>query len=781
MKYIFTLLLAAYFINAQTVNYQRFKDNDSFGYLANSIMWEESAILLPPGPAKIKTISVYLIGSVPKKDTIWIMQDLTDGYLPPSRWVSNTAAYAGFFVDFTDPGWYNLDVSEMEIYAGGINRIVVQHLIKQDGPFFLIDAGVSEYYFNWLNEVYYPNPNFYNIAGTKLAYAPGDYAVKLELEYDFPDGNTSAPAPKPQLVDATQAAGLGTIKYEMASVADWNLDGWDDIAVGGKFFQNSKDGTFEDVTSSIGISASKTTWGDIDGDGNLDCFALNGTSGDELYWGNGDGTFIKQTDADIQLKRPTITPILFDYDLDGDLDIFVANGRTESAGKETYFQDALFRNDGNREFTNVTIEAGISNGEKSPYYDCWGASVADYNNDGYPDIYVNTYRLAPDLLYRNNGDGTFTEVGAQTGAIGVPTAAAGYYGHGMGSDWGDFDNDGDLDVAIGNLGHPDSRGAASNSSLILENDVLGSGKFNNVTSQMRLLYFEMNGGIVWLDLNQDGYLDLVHSQYAYYAKDPSKQQTDKNTRFYINLGPDENYRLKDMTWEYGAYIHGSWCPVRLDYDNDGDLDVLVASNNENVKLFRNDIIEKGNYISFRLHGSPENNVNTLGFGSSIKVFAGEETYFRQLPGSVHNARASQSTNLLHFGLGDLESVDKAEITFSDGKVITIDNPEINKVHNVSWDGVSSVKTINNAEITLYPPTPNPASEFVSFEIELPQIQTVEIELIDINGNTIKDIFSGLASEGKNKFDFNVANILSGSYRISVNINGKVISQQLIVK
>ena len=627
------------------------------GYYSSQANWEESKILHPPAPGKINKIYMYLGGTEAKKDTFWIVCDPSDGYLPPTLFCYYIAAYRGYIYDYkANPGWHSIDISDINLNSGGVNGFTVQHVMKPNGPYFGLDnnAQDSKHPSSFLNNVYVPNKDFYNIRGTLLSLTQNDYMVRCDIDYKYKNTDGSpAIAPPPSMPDKTVAAKLvdGTgkpIVSEMVSVVDWNKDGYQDIAIKSNFFQNNGDGTFTNVSEKINAPNNGTVWADVDNDGNLDFITANGWKNDRIYYGNGDCTFTEATDPVIIQDAPTVTPMWIDYDTDGLVDLYIAYGRKEENGTETYYQDKLFKNLGNRKFKDVTIESGIAAGE-AVALDCWAASISDYNNDGWPDIFVATYRLAPDLLYRNNKDGTFTEVGAATGARGVPTNSADYFGHGMGSDWGDFDNDGDLDLCVGNLGHPDERALSSNKSLILRNQGLPLNKFIDFTDSSRLQFFEMNSGVVWADLDLDGYLDLVHSQYSYEAKGVNN---DKNSRFYLNKGPDENFRFEDNTFEFGSYIHGAWSPVRGDFDNDGDMDIVVASSNENVKLFENQIPKKGNWISFVLEGSPAKKVNYSAYGSSVKVTAGGKTYLRALPGSVINARASQSSNELSFGIGN---------------------------------------------------------------------------------------------------------------------------------
>ncbi len=628
--------------------------------------WEESVILSPGGPCIIKEIRIYYAGSAPGRDTIYIVGDPSESFVVPTQWVLHYNQIADpiiFDYDGT-PGWYEFPVQNLKL--DGYDRIIIQHILNNNGPWFAIDNnGTISPLSSWLMDPFTTN----SLGGPGQYYAAnGDFLVRLVVNYDYPSDSSSASPPAPQFVDVTTEAGIvddegNVFGADIVSAADWNGDGWDDIAIGSKFYENNKDGSFRNVTAEINITAFGTVWADVDNDGYMDCFAAAGNGNDKIYYGTANGTFVDDTDPVVVLDQPTVSPMWLDYNRDGLLDLFIAYGRRVVDTVEIYYPDQLFKNLGGRKFENITESSGIAAGEPAPYYDCWGASVCDYNKDNLPDIFVATYRLAPDLLYRNNGDGSFTEVGAETGARGVPTASPQYFGHGMGSDWGDYNNDGYVDLAIGNLGHPDWRGAYSNPSLILANSGPPNFNFINAQPSSGLKFFEMNAGIVWVDLNQDGYLDLFHCQYSY---DKKGAGVDRFSRLYINQGPDDNYKLMDLTWELTEPVHGAWSPIRLDYDGDGDMDLLIGSAKENVKLYRNDMKKAGNWVSFRLSGSPALGVSADGFGTSVTLYAGGQSYFRDLPGSVITARASQASSELHFGIGAAGIVDSIVVKYSNG-------------------------------------------------------------------------------------------------------------------
>lgn len=687
--------------------------------------WEESIIFQFDGPCEVLEIQIYYTGTTSAKDTVYIVGDPAEGTVPPTFWVLHYNQRINPIIVNYDgkAGWRFLPVSNLR--SDGYDRICIQHRVKSGGPWWAVDNnGASVPYRSFTM-----NPAETNQLGGPGKYyiADGDYLVRLKVKYDFPKGNSSEPPPIPVLMDVTKSAGLvdangNFIRSADVSVVDFNGDGYDDIVIGSNFFENQKDGTFKNVSSRIKISAGATSWGDFDNDGKIDCYAqVNGTfdrdklmvlSRDKVYRNNGDGTFTP-IDPKTMFKLPypspsidfnsspkgpqdsifnpysNITPLWFDYNGDGWLDLYLANNRTgynDASGnyREIYYPDQLWKNDGSGKFTNERKNAGIDIAEplgQSGYHDCYGANACDYNQDGKIDIFVATYRLVRDILYHNYGDGTFEDVAAQTGVRGVPTAAEGYFGHGMGSEWGDFNNDGYPDLCVGNLGHPDWRGMYSNPSLIFKNSGPPNYKFEEMHQQMGLKFFEMNAGVCWVDLNLDGYLDLVHGQISYDAKGKG---VDRLTRVYLNEGPTKNFKLKDITWHSGAIIHGAWTPVRIDYDNDGDMDLLIASSQEHVKLFRNDFNRDGNWVTFKLIGSPNDGVNMDAYGSKILIESQGKKFYRELMGSISGNRCSQNSSEIHFGLGNIDKIEKVTITYPNGKQNTITNLKPNKKYLVRY-------------------------------------------------------------------------------------------------
>ena len=649
------------------------RDDNRPKALYNAAGFEESVMLVPEGPCRVTAIQFYFGSDVPASDTIYITGDPSEGAVPPTSWVWSYNTLAAFVLQYDGtPGWKTYDISNLGIRSDGYDRIVIQHRLDAGGLRFVFDQSAQKApYGSFLMD-----PTTNNSLGFPgVTYlAEGDFMVRLVVEYDFPLAGGSEPQPAPTMVDVTDRAGLvdaagNVIPSARVSVADIDGDGWDDVVAGSRLWRNNRDGTFRTVDA--GISASATAWGDYDNDGDLDCYAARGgETPDILYRNDGGWTFTDVTaSAGVSNPMPAITPIWFDLENDGDIDLFVSNGRTGDYPNEVFYPDRLWRNNGDGTFTEITGEAGLAAGEPSPFLDAWGSAAGDYNNDRLVDLFVATYRLAPDLLYRNDGDGTFTETGAETGVRGEPTAVPGYFGHGIGSEFADYDNDGDLDLAVGNLGHPDHRGQYSNPSLIYRNSGGPDYRFEEVHRDLGLKFFEMNSGILWGDFNLDGYLDLFHAQLSYQLEGENGEPA-RLSRIYLSSGPEGDWRLRDVTWHTGLRSHGAWTAARTDYDRDGDLDLIVASGRESMKLYRNDIERVGSFIGFRLVGATSAGVPKDAYGTRVVVHAGDHSWLRELAGASGGATGTQQTSLLHFGIAvngePVSTVDSVVVTWGEG-------------------------------------------------------------------------------------------------------------------
>ena len=451
-------------------------------------------------------------------------------------------------------------------------------------------------------------------------------------------------------------------------------------------YKNKGDGTFEDVTAETGVAAeglfgTGAAVGDYDNDGDADLF-VTGYARSILYRNQGDGTFTDVT-ARAGVGNPGkwgSSAGWFDYDNDGRLDLVIANylDWTEDnnifcgeqrPGYQAYCHPnkykgqtpTLFRNNGDGTFRDVSKESGI--GERAG--NGLGVVCFDFDDDGWMDVFLANDSMM-NFLYRNRGDGSFEDV---TLAAGVAFGEDGKAEAGMGVDAADYDGDGRLDLYITHLDFEFDR--------LYRNS--GDGSFEDATFLSKIGYqtFDVSGfGTKFIDYDNDGLRDifvvtghvldniqLFHEKTAY--AEPKI--------VFRNTGGS----FEDVTGELGADLSRprvSRAAAFADYDNDGDIDVLVNNNGQGAELLRNDGGRRGHWLQLQLIGTKS---NRDGVGARVKVTAGDLVQFEQRKGGMSYQAAHDPR--LHFGLGERTKADAIEVRWPSGTVDEIKGVDADRV------------------------------------------------------------------------------------------------------
>ena len=443
-------------------------------------------------------------------------------------------------------------------------------------------------------------------------------------------------------------------------------------------YRNNHDGTFTDITRGSGLDVEMyglgVAIGDYDNDGRDDIY-ITALEGDRLFHNEGHGKFRDVTkSAGIANANFGTSAAWFDYDRDGKLDLFVANyvqwnakgdlwcsldGQVKSyCTPESYkgTSSKLFHNLGNGKFEDVTQKAGLGD----PTSKSLGITVLDYNNDGWPDLFVAN-DTQPNKLYRNNRNGTFTEEGMSAGvAFGEDGVARGA----MGADSADYDRSGRPALLVGNF---------SNQMLGLYHNE-GTGLFVDEAPSStvgRASLLSLAFGVFFFDYDLDGYPDIFaangHIEEEIGRVQPKVQYKEPPLLFH-NLGKGH---FDNVTAQMGAAFNR---PVvargaaYADYDHDGDLDIVVTTNHGPAYLFRNDGGNHNNWISLRLVGRKSNR-DGIGAVVHLTSKSGKQSNMVRSGSSY----CSQSDLALTFGLGSDNEVQTAEITWPSGTKQSLTN------------------------------------------------------------------------------------------------------------
>ena len=452
-------------------------------------------------------------------------------------------------------------------------------------------------------------------------------------------------------------------------------------------YRNNRDGTFTDVTAKAGVGGEGLfgmgiAVGDYDNDGLPDLFVC-GYSRCILYHNNGDGTFTDVTARAgvANTGRWSSSAAWFDYDNDGRLDLVIADYVDWSPERNFYCGDrgpgmrsychpddfnpqppTLFHNNGDGTFTDVSKASGI--GLKAG--NGLGVVTFDYDNDGWQDIFIANDHM-PNFLFKNNRNGTFTEVGYLAG---VAVSGDGQFEAGMGCDAADTTGSGRMDLAVTHLDMQLAR--------FYQN--LGDGSFDDATFRSKIGYstFHMSGfGTRFFDFDNDGLVDLfmanghVLDNIERYHRDTKYAEPKlmfRNTGRGIfesvsdQLGPD--FLLPRVS--RGAAVG--------DFDNDGNLDILISNNGQAPQLLRNDGSNANHWLEILLIGTKS---NRDGVGARVKLTAGDLVLYDQRKGGMSYQSAQDPR--LHFGLGQRAKIDSLEITWPSGIVTQLVNLNANQI------------------------------------------------------------------------------------------------------
>ena len=636
----------------------------------------------------------------------------------------NTGHVASFGFDFFN--WYMVtvtyDADSLRYYVNGdlISTVVFDVNMTADSRPLEIGRdvpGITEHFYGRIDDI-----RIYNRALSEeditILYDNYHHSGQIFVPItDFPDSaNTSGS------FAAIWGDYNGDSKPDLflATSGDSNL-----------FFTQTIDRQFmRDTGSEIvldGTDSRSAAWADYDNDGDLDLVVVRFNRENILYKNNGDGTFAPQSESPVsELARTSTDAAWGDYDGDGYLDLIVVS---RDNGNE------LFHNNGDGTFARVDTGVIVTDSRRS-ITPTW----IDIDSDSDLDLYITNTFANNNFLYINYGNGFFTRNDTSIIALDVK--------HGSSPSWGDFDNDGDLDLFVSN-----TNTEPGENNNIYRND--GQGVFKQITSLPLANDKGVSAGSCWGDIDNDGDLDLVVANGEFIGA--------RRNFIYLNNGMGEFERL---TGEPAAVDLGQSDGISLiDWDGDGALELLVANRDTNIAAYDN--TTPGNWLMINLVGTVS---NRSAVGTILRVKASiHGQNIRQMRLVASNAgRRSTGGLMQHFGLGDASVIDSLIVEWPSGLVETYTDVGANQMLNLTEGAATAIGDYNPApagleNYALLQNYPNPFNPVTVISWQLAVGSQVDLNVYNLLGKKVATPVSKYMDAGYHSYRFNGGNLASGIY------------------
>jgi hypothetical protein len=537
---------------------------------------------------------------------------------------------------------------------------------------------------NYISRYY--TPSFYAQYGERWGLPGKFYAIRLEGSHFCQlEGPTD-------FSNVSVAAGINVVGQHRGAWVDIDGDGLNDLLLTQlsvseddpqnlTYYHNNGDGTFTDLTTEAGFDivkySSVNLFADIDNDGDKDLISIVAVPHDpeldtgertKLLLNDGTGHFTLQADTGLCNTDANFSSAGFgDYDRDGYLDLYVGTWLLEYPYAESD-PDFLFHSNGDYTWTDVSLTSGIREDDDNPaaYKPSYGVTWVDYNDDGWYDIFVSNYGRTFNLLFENQGDGTFVEVGGEKNLDRPHTGTMGP-GNTFGADFGDVNNDGYFDAIVSDIAHPRYEPGSGMSSFNY-ND--GPPDYTYTWANDQVLFHEDEGDVdpSFVDYDNDGRLDMfISSLYGGHY-----------SRFYQQ---QEDGAWLDVSYWTGVETLAAAGNAWADYDGDGRMDLCSifeprADGVGGVWLFHNDLDNGNHWLEINLIGVAD---NRDAIGAKIHVTAGDLNVYRYVQGPRGHYGATPMYRQ-HFGLAQQSIIDTIEVRWPNGEVET-------------WSGVNADQII----------------------------------------------------------------------------------------